>query len=51
MDYWINIQDMQLYCLSSTLPLPHNNVLVTVLVVVAVPGDSSPLTVLGGDKQ
>ena len=50
MDYLINIQDMPLYCLSSTLPLPHN-VLVTVLVVVAVTGDSSPLTVLGGDKQ
>ena len=49
MDYWINIQDMQLYCLSCTL-LPHT-VLVTVLVVVAVTGDSSPLTVLGGDKQ
>ena len=50
MDYWINIQDMQLYCLSCTL-LPPHNVLVTVLVVVAVTGDSSPLTVLGGDKQ
>ena len=41
---------MQLYCLSSTL-LPPHNVLVTVLVVVAVTGDSSPLAVLGGDKQ